>query len=73
MSAASGPRSISSAPGSLERVLRDVVIAGGGFGGYYAARALERKAPPNVRITLINDVNYLCYAPLLPGGGGGSA
>jgi NADH dehydrogenase len=54
-------------------VLRDVVIAGGGFGGYYAARALERKAPPNVRITLINDVNYLCYAPLLPGGGGGSA
>jgi NADH dehydrogenase len=53
-------------------VLRDVVIAGGGFGGYYAARALERKAPPNVRITLINDVNYLCYAPLLPGAAAGT-
>ncbi|HET9720581.1 MAG TPA: NAD(P)/FAD-dependent oxidoreductase [Solirubrobacteraceae bacterium] len=46
---------------------RDVVIAGGGFGGYYAARKLERLAPDDVRITLINDVNFLLYAPLLPG------
>jgi NADH dehydrogenase len=48
-------------------VPRDVVIAGGGFGGYYAAKKLERLAPDDVRITLINDVNFLLYAPLLPG------
>lgn len=48
-------------------MVRDVVIAGGGFGGYYAAKKLEKLAPPDVRITLINDVNFLLYAPLLPG------
>jgi NADH dehydrogenase len=48
-------------------VPRDVVIAGGGFGGYYAARKLEKLAPKDVRLTLINDVNFLLYAPLLPG------
>ena len=46
---------------------REVVIAGGGFGGYYAARQLEKRAPRDVRVTLINDVNFLLYAPLLPG------
>jgi NADH dehydrogenase len=44
-----------------------VVIAGGGFGGYYAAKKLERVAPQGTRVTLINDVNFLLYAPLLPG------
>jgi len=46
---------------------KHVVIAGGGFGGYYAAKKLERLAPRDVRITLVNDVNFLLYAPLLPG------
>jgi NADH dehydrogenase len=50
----------------------DVVIAGGGFGGYYTAKKLERIAPPDVRITLINDVNFLLYAPLLPGAAAGT-
>ncbi len=53
-------------------VVRDVVIAGGGFGGYYAARKLEHLAPSDVRITLINDVNFLTYAPLLPGAAAGT-
>jgi NADH:ubiquinone reductase (H+-translocating) len=53
-------------------MVRDVVIAGGGFGGYYTAKRLERLAPPDVRITLINDVNYLTYAPLLPGAAAGT-
>ncbi len=45
-----------------------VVIAGGGFGGFYAARALERLLPaPGARVTLINDRNFLLYTPLLPG------
>ena len=45
----------------------DVVISGGGFGGFYAARALERTMPPqSTRITLVNDVNFLLYTPFLP-------
>ena len=50
----------------------DVVIAGGGFGGYYAAKKLERLAPEGVRITLINADNFLTYAPLLPGAAAGT-
>ena len=51
----------------------NVVIAGGGFGGFYAARALERQLQPySARITLVNDVNFMLYAPLLPGAAGGS-
>ncbi|MGH2861487.1 MAG: NAD(P)/FAD-dependent oxidoreductase [Solirubrobacteraceae bacterium] len=49
-----------------------IVIAGGGFGGYYTAKKLERLAPAGARITLINDVNFLMYAPLLPGAAAGT-
>jgi len=45
-----------------------VVIAGGGFGGFYAARALERLLPADsARVTLVNEANFLLYTPLLPG------
>jgi NADH:ubiquinone reductase (H+-translocating) len=45
----------------------NVVIAGGGFGGAYAARELERVMPRQAaRLMLINDVNFLLYTPLLP-------
>jgi NADH dehydrogenase len=45
-----------------------VVIAGGGFGGFYAARALERVLPAqSARVTLVNDANFMLYTPLLPG------
>jgi NADH dehydrogenase len=51
----------------------DVVIAGGGFGGLYAARRLERRLPRNsARIVLVSDVNFLLYTPLLPGAAAGS-
>ena len=51
----------------------NVVIAGGGFGGFYAARTLERILPPHAaRITLVNDVNFMLYAPLLPGASAGT-
>ena len=50
-----------------------VVIAGGGFGGFYAARTLERVlAPHSAHITLVNDVNFMLYTPLLPGAAGGT-
>src|SRR6478735_4612207 len=51
----------------------DIVIAGGGFGGFYAARRLERVLPPgSARVTLVSDVNFLLYTPLLPGAAAGT-
>jgi NADH dehydrogenase len=48
-----------------------VVIAGGGFGGFYTARALERVLPAHsARVTLVNDANFMLYTPLLPGAAG---
>jgi NADH dehydrogenase len=45
----------------------NVVIAGGGFGGAYAARRLERLLPKqSARLVLVNDVNFLLYTPFLP-------
>jgi NADH dehydrogenase len=50
-----------------------VVIAGGGFAGLYAARTLERAVPRHAaQITLVNDVNFMLYTPLLPGAAGGT-
>ena len=52
---------------------RRIVIAGGGFGGLYAARTLERVLPPHsARVTLVNDTNHMLYTPLLPGAAGGT-
>jgi NADH:ubiquinone reductase (H+-translocating) len=51
----------------------NIAIAGGGFGGFYAARRLERVLPPqSARITLVSDVNFLLYTPLLPGAAAGT-
>ncbi|HKG03316.1 MAG TPA: NAD(P)/FAD-dependent oxidoreductase [Conexibacter sp.] len=51
----------------------DIVIAGGGFGGYYAARTLEKTLPPHsARVTLVSDVNFLLFTPLLPGAAAGT-
>ena len=50
-----------------------MVIAGGGFGGLYAALRLERKLPRHsTRITVVTEENYLLYTPLLPGAASGS-
>jgi NADH dehydrogenase len=56
----------------LHGISQHIVIAGGGFGGYYTAKQLERLAPSGARITLVNDVNFLMYAPLLPGAAAGT-
>jgi NADH:ubiquinone reductase (H+-translocating) len=43
-----------------------VLVVGGGFGGMYAARALERKVPPGLaEIVLVNPENFMLYTPLL--------
>jgi len=57
---------------SLPPISQHIVIAGGGFGGYYTAKQLERLAPPGARITLVNDTNFLTYAPLLPAAAAGT-
>jgi NADH:ubiquinone reductase (H+-translocating) len=51
----------------------NIVIAGGGFGGFYAARRLEQLLPQqSAKITLVSDVNFLLYTPLLPGAAAGT-
>ncbi|HEX6813608.1 MAG TPA: NAD(P)/FAD-dependent oxidoreductase [Planctomycetota bacterium] len=44
-----------------------IVILGGGFGGMYAAMELERifADDPHVRITVVNQDNFLLFTPML--------
>jgi NADH dehydrogenase len=52
----------------VEWVTPRILIIGGGFGGFYAARELERIATMSgVQVTLANDANFMLYTPLLPG------
>src|SRR5690349_13726719 len=51
----------------------NVLILGGGYGGLYTARKLERLLPAHsANITIVNDVNFMLYTPLLPGAAGGT-
>ncbi len=51
----------------------DVIIAGGGFGGFYAARTLARVLPPqSARVRLVTEDNFMLYTPLLPGAAAGT-
>jgi NADH:ubiquinone reductase (H+-translocating) len=51
----------------------NVVILGGGFGGLYAARKLERQLPKHsAKVTVVTDVNFMLYTPLLPGAAAGT-
>src|SRR5689334_23143473 len=44
-----------------------VVVVGGGFAGFYAARTLERVLPRHAAdLTVISATDHLCYSPLLP-------
>ena len=42
-----------------------IVIIGGGFGGVYTARYLDKLLGKKVEITLINKSNYFLFTPLL--------
>ena len=49
------------------------MIAGGGFGGLYAVRALQRKLPASAaEISVVSESNFLLYSPLLPAVAGGA-
>ena len=51
----------------------NVVIAGGGFGGFYAARTLARVLEPqSARVRLVTADNFMLYTPLLPGAAAGT-
>ena len=43
-----------------------IVIVGGGFAGFNAAKALVRAAPPDTEVVLVNKTDYFLYLPLLP-------
>src|SRR5918998_1543106 len=51
----------------------NVLILGGGLGGLYAARKLERTLPRHAaKGTVVSDVNFMLYTPLLPGAAAGT-
>jgi NADH dehydrogenase len=44
-----------------------VVVVGGGFAGFFAARTLERLLPVGAAdLTIISATDHMCYSPLLP-------
>ncbi|UOX91200.1 NAD(P)/FAD-dependent oxidoreductase [Amycolatopsis sp. FBCC-B4732] len=43
-----------------------VVIVGGGFAGYNAAKSLRKEAGEDVEVVLLNPTDYFLYLPLLP-------
>jgi NADH:ubiquinone reductase (H+-translocating) len=44
----------------------DVLVVGGGFGGAFAARELERRLARQRRIVLVAPNNFFLFSPLLP-------
>lgn len=43
-----------------------VVVVGGGFGGAFTARYLQRFSKGKIEVELINQTNYFVFQPLLP-------
>ncbi|HEY7595787.1 MAG TPA: FAD-dependent oxidoreductase, partial [Actinophytocola sp.] len=45
-----------------------IVIVGGGFAGFHAARSLRKALPHDLgaEIVLVNRTDYFLYLPLLP-------
>ena len=43
-----------------------VVVVGGGFAGFHAARALSKRLRDEAEIVLVNSTDYFLYLPLLP-------
>jgi NADH dehydrogenase len=46
--------------------LKNLVIVGGGFAGITLAQQLEHKLPPDWKLTLVSQENFITFNPLLP-------
>ena len=55
-------------PGMNKRMAdkKKVIVIGGGFGGVFAAKTLEKMGRGTVEVELINNNNYFVFQPLLP-------
>ena len=53
-------------PGGVHPRYQNLVVVGGGFAGTKASRALERTLPPDWKLTLISQDNFITFNPLLP-------
>ena len=47
---------------------KKVLVIGGGFGGVYAAKTLERQGRDKVEVELVNANNYFVFQPLSEAG-----
>jgi NADH dehydrogenase len=45
---------------------KKILVIGGGFGGVFAAKALERQGRGRLDVELVNANNYFVFQPLLP-------
>ncbi len=51
--------------------MREILIVGGGYAGFYTAWGLQRKLRPGeARVTVVDPRPYMTYQPFLPGGRG---
>ena len=46
--------------------MKKILILGGGFGGVYCAKRLQKMRLNSFDIELISDNNYFVFQPLLP-------
>ncbi|MBC7928609.1 MAG: NAD(P)/FAD-dependent oxidoreductase [Bryobacteraceae bacterium] len=49
----------------MSQETKRVVIVGGGFAGFYAARELDKHVGPDLTVTLISETNFLLFTPML--------
>jgi NADH dehydrogenase len=49
-----------------QQQVKNLVIVGGGFAGITLAQQLEHKLPPEWKLTLVSQENFITFNPLLP-------
>ncbi len=45
---------------------KKIIVIGGGFGGVFAAKSLEKLGRGTLDVELVNNNNYFVFQPLLP-------